>query len=82
MKYAFQGGRGRIVLGFACSDGAVAWTVADDGMGLAGNGPSLGQVSCFVEAFVRQLGGSLANAFGACGTTFTVRLPRTVLAAD
>lgn len=58
-KYAFPGGHGRVVLGFARREGVVALTVADDGVGQAGatGGPSSsGKGSRFVEAFVREVG--------------------------
>ncbi len=83
VKYAFPGGAGRIVLGFGHRDGEVALSVADDGVGLAANaadGPGSGLGSRFVDAFVRQLGGTLAKASGPTGATFTARLPASVLA--
>ena len=84
IKYAFPTGRGRVQLGFAHRDGEVALTVSDDGIGLGGTAstnPASGLGSRFVDAFVRQIGGTLASASGTTGTTFTVRLPRSVLAA-
>ncbi|MCJ2088028.1 PAS domain-containing protein [Methylobacterium sp. E-005] len=83
VKYAFPNGRGRILLGFARRDGDVVLTVADDGVGLAatsGSNPASGKGSRFVEAFVRQVGGTLATASGRTGTTYTVRLPISILA--
>ena len=83
VKYAFPDGEGQIALGFGHRDGEVVLTVSDDGVGLAATslistGSSLG--SRFVDAFTRQLGGKLAMASGATGSTFTVRLPNTILA--
>ena len=83
VKYAFPNGKGRLVLGFARRDGEVVLTIADDGVGVAattGSGPASGKGSRFVEAFVRQVGGTLATASGRAGTTFTVRLPASVIA--
>ena len=82
VKYAFPAGEGQIVLGFGYRDGEVVLTVSDDGVGLAAtesrsDGSNMG--SRFVDAFTRQLGGKLAKASGASGSTFTVRLPRTIL---
>ncbi|CAN7557871.1 PAS domain-containing protein [Phenylobacterium sp. LjRoot225] len=83
VKHAFPRGEGQIVLGFARQDGEVTLTISDDGVGLAAAGDSGGAKlgSRFVEAFVRQVGGTLSRDSGADGTTFTVRLPPTVLAA-
>ncbi|MDP4027244.1 PAS domain-containing protein [Methylobacterium sp. NEAU 140] len=83
VKYAFPNGKGQIVLGFDRRNGDVALTVSDNGAGLgsAGNGPTgSGLGSRFVEAFVRQVGGTLATATGHSGTTFTVHLPVSILA--
>ncbi|MDX1730787.1 MAG: sensor histidine kinase, partial [Aurantimonas coralicida] len=83
VKYAFPEGRGRIVLGFRRRDGEVTLSVQDDGIGLdasARPGPGSGMGSRFVDAFVRQIGGTLARAGGANGTTVTVRLPASILA--
>ena len=83
VKYAFPSGQGRILIGFEQRDEEVVLTVSDDGVGLDGTGsqPSSGLGSRFVEAFAKQLGGSVALASGRSGgATFTVRLPRTVLA--
>jgi PAS domain S-box-containing protein len=82
VKYAFPTGKGQIVLGFDRREDEVALTVSDNGVGLAGTsiGPvSSGLGSRFVEAFVRQIGGTLATASGRTGTTFTVRMPASVL---
>ncbi len=83
VKYAFPDGEGQIVLGFGHRDGEVVLTVSDDGIGLAAastgsTGSNLG--SRFVDAFTRQLGGKLAKASGTGGSTFTVRLPSSILA--
>ena len=83
VKYAFPDGTGRITLGFGQRDGEVVLTVSDDGVGLAASEEqgSSGLGSRFVEAFARQLGGTVATASGlGGGTTFTVRLPRSMLA--
>jgi two-component sensor histidine kinase len=83
VKHAFPDGHGRIVLGFARRDGDVVLTVADDGIGLAattGSNPASGKGSRFVEAFVRQVGGTLATASCTAGTTYTVRLPASIVA--
>jgi two-component sensor histidine kinase len=81
VKYAFPDGRGRIEIGRRRLDDGVALTVSDDGIGLSapgtGNATS-GLGSRFVEAFVRQLGGTMATAAGSPGTTFTVRLPLSI----
>ena len=83
VKHAFPDGEGRIVLGFGYRDGEVVLTVSDNGVGLAlasggGTGSLLG--SRFVDAFARQIGGTVAKASGASGSTFTVRLPTSILA--
>jgi len=83
VKYAFSDGRGRIDIGLRRIDDGVVLTVSDDGIGLSGSAagkPSSGLGSRFVEAFVRQLGGTMATAAGGPGTTFTVRLPPSVFA--
>lgn len=84
VKYAFPGGRGRIKLGFGRRDGDVVLTVEDDGIGLDAaaqrSSESSGLGSRFIDAFVRQLGGTLARAGGPGGTTITVRLPNSILA--
>lgn len=82
VKYAFPSGEGQIALGFGHRDGEVVLTVSDDGVGLAataslGAGSNMG--SRFVDAFTRQLGGKLARATGESGSTFTVRLPSSIL---
>lgn len=79
VKYAFPDNKGTITLGFRRRDGELALTVSDDGIGLgAQDGSGLG--SRFVAAFVHQVGGTMANASGESGTTFTIRLPKTILA--
>lgn len=83
VKYAFPGGEGQIVLGFGHRDGEVVLTVSDDGVGLAAaSGASAGSElgSRFVDAFATQMGGTLAKASGTSGSTFTVRLPISILA--
>ena len=83
VKYAFSNGKGRIGIDLRrVEDGAVL-SVSDDGIGLSGAGAgkaTSGLGSRFVEAFVRQLGGTMATAAGSPGTTFTVRLPLSVFA--
>lgn len=84
VKYAFPGGRGRIVLSFRRRDGEVTLSVADNGSGMSGatgrtdSTPGMG--ARFIDAFVMQIGGTLARATGPTGTTVTVRLPATILA--
>lgn len=85
VKYAFPSGEGEIVLGFRRQDGGGVLTVSDNGVGLGkdGSGPAVkGLGSRFVDAFVTQVGGTLASATGAGGTTFTVRLPASILTED
>jgi PAS domain S-box-containing protein len=85
VKYAFPTGKGQIVLGFERRAGEAILTVGDNGIGLSGTGlgnTASGLGSRFVDAFVRQLGGKLAIASGKQGTTFTVRLPASILAAE
>jgi PAS domain S-box-containing protein len=82
VKYAFPTGAGQIALGFGHRDGEVVLTVSDDGVGLAATasgsaGSNMG--SRFVDAFTHQLGGKLAKASGESGSTFTVRLPSSIL---
>lgn len=79
VKYAFPEKTGAITLGFQRRDGEVTLTVSDDGVGVNASSNRSGMGSRFVEAFVQQVGGSLAMATGAAGTTFTVRLPESVL---
>ena len=81
IKHAFPKGRGEINLGFHRRDGEVTLTVSDNGSGLASKVEGSGLGSRFVEAFVKQLGGTLATASSPKGTTFTVRLPTSILAA-
>jgi len=85
IKHAFPRGSGKLELGFGRRGEEVALTISDDGIGLTNPrddfvGSGLG--SRFVEAFVHQIGGTLATATGVIGTTFTVRLPATVLASE
>lgn len=44
------------------------------------SGARSGLGSRYVEAFVKQLGATLARATGANGTTMTVKLPMSILA--
>lgn len=83
IKYAFPTGEGHIALGFGHRDGEVVLTVSDDGIGLvAASARSAGSKlgSRFLDAFTRQLGGTLAQTSSSAGSTFTVRLPTTILA--
>lgn len=86
VKYAFPGGKGQLKITFARDGGGAALTISDDGVGLntsASSNPStsgLGQR--FVGAFVGQLRGTLATATGEGGTTFSVRLPSSILADE
>ena len=84
VKHAFPGGTGHIVLSIAQNDQDVILTVSDDGIGLVAAADSSGSQfgSRFVDAFVRQVGGVLAKGAGTEGTTFTVRMPASVLAEN
>ena len=56
--------------------------VRDDGVGHAvarKSGVRSGLGSRYVDAFVKQLGATIARATGATGTTMTVKLPATIL---
>lgn len=82
VKYAFPDGKGKISLGFRRRDGEVILLVEDNGVGLdaaASREGSSGMGTRFVDAFVRQIGGTLARASGPSGTTITVRLPASIL---
>lgn len=80
VKYAFPSGYGEVELGFQRRDDDVTLTVSDNGIGLGGKSDGSGLGTRFVNAFVNQLGGSLASATSSSGTTFTVRLPASILA--
>ena len=84
VKYAFPGGKGHLAIGFIQDGNDALLTVADNGIGLntsATTNPSTsGLGSRFIEAFVRQLGATMATATGDSGTTFAVRLPGSILA--
>lgn len=84
VKYAFPGGKGQLRIGFAKDGDDAVLTVADDGIGLnppsTSNPSSSGLGTRFVGAFVRQLGGTQATATSSGGTTFTIRLPGSILA--
>lgn len=83
VKHAFPAGGGRIVLTMECRDGELLLIVADDGVGhgqAVNSGVSSGLGSRFVDAFVKQLGATMARATGPAGTTITVKLPSSVLA--
>lgn len=82
VKYAFPDNKGRIILGFRQRDGEFTLSVQDDGVGLDGSerrSASSGMGTRFVDAFVRQIGGTLARSSGAGGTTITARLPTSIL---
>ncbi len=78
------GGKGQLRIGFAKDGDDAVLTVADDGIGLnppsTSNPSSSGLGTRFVGAFVRQLGGTQATATSSGGTTFTIRLPGSILA--
>lgn len=83
VKYAFPEGTGLITLGFRKRDGEVTLSVEDNGVGLdkaVNHDGSSGMGTRFVDAFVRQIGGTLARASGPTGTSVTVRLPSSILA--
>ncbi len=82
VKHAFPGGGGRIFLSFGRRDGEVLLVVRDDGVGhdqARNSGVRSGLGSRYVEAFVKQLGATLARATGPTGTTMTVKLPSSIL---
>lgn len=82
VKYAFPSGTGIITLGFRKRDGEVTLSVEDNGVGLdkaVGNESGSGMGTRFVDAFVRQIGGTLARASGSTGTSIMVRLPSSIL---
>ena len=83
VKHAFPDGAGRILLSFERRDDEVLLTVQDDGVGhdqTRNSGARSGLGSRYVEAFVKQLGATMARATGANGTTMTVKLPMSILA--
>jgi two-component sensor histidine kinase len=79
IKHAFPGGTGRIVLNLERAGDEIELVVADDGVGIAANGPSSApgkHGSDYVAIFVRQLGGKIeASRSDEAGTTVTVRFP-------
>jgi two-component sensor histidine kinase len=82
VKHAFPSGGGRIFLSFERRDGEVLLIVRDDGVGhdqARNTGARSGLGSRYVEAFVKQLGATLARATGPSGTTMTVKLPASIL---
>lgn len=82
VKYAFPDGKGLISLTFRRRDGEVLLAIEDNGVGIDGaisREGSTGMGTRFVDAFVRQIGGTLARASSVKGTMITVRLPATVL---
>jgi len=82
VKHAFPGGGGRIFLSFESRDDHALLIVRDDGVGhdqARNSGARSGLGSRYVEAFVKQLGATLARATGPNGTTMTVKLPGSIL---
>ncbi|SKA26653.1 sensor histidine kinase [Consotaella salsifontis] len=83
VKYAFPEGSGSIVLGFRQRNGEVVLSVEDNGVGFdhgaASAPPASGMGTRFIDAFVRQISGTLARASGDTGTTVIVHLPTSVL---
>lgn len=85
VKHAFPSGGGRIFLSFERRDEEVLLIVRDDGVGhdqARNSGVRSGLGSRYVEAFVKQLGATIARASGAGGTTMTVKLPASILVGD
>ena len=85
VKHAFPGGGGRIYLSFERRDDDVLLIVRDDGIGhdqARNSGVRSGLGSRYVEAFVKQLGATVARATGSSGTTMTVKLPASILVED
>ncbi|CAH0342111.1 hypothetical protein RHI9324_03822 [Rhizobium sp. CECT 9324] len=80
VKYAFPSELGEINLGFQRRDDELILTVSDNGIGFSGKSDGTGLGTRFVKAFVKQLGGTLATLTSSNGTTFTVRLPLSILA--
>ncbi len=84
IKHAFPNNMGLVVIGFRQRDDEFILSVQDNGVGLDGKErttASSGMGTRFVDAFVRQIGGTLARASGPGGTTITVRLPTSILSA-
>ena len=82
VKYAFPDGKGLISLSFQRRDGEVVLAIEDNGIGFDGatvREGSTGMGTRFIDAFVRQIGGTLARASGVSGTTVTVKLPASIL---
>jgi len=86
VKHAFPGGGGgRIFVSFERRDDEVLLIVRDDGVGhdqARKSGVRSGLGSRYVEAFVKQLGATIARASGSSGTTMTVKLPASILVDD
>ena len=80
IKHAFPAGKGELTMGFRLRDGEAVMTVHDNGVGITPAGESSGLGSRFVDAFVKQIGGTMAVGSGSNGTTVTVRLPKSILA--
>lgn len=84
IKHAFPNNKGLVVIGFRQRDDEFILSVQDNGVGLdrkERTTASSGMGTRFVDAFVRQIGGTLARASGPGGTTITVRLPTSILSA-
>ena len=85
IKHAFPSGGGRIYLSFDRRDEEVLLIIRDDGVGhdqARNSGVRSGLGSRYVEAFVKQLGATIARATGSSGTTMTVKLPASILVDD
>ena len=85
IKHAFPMGGGRIILSFTRRNDEVSLAISDNGVGLdqaRNTGARSGLGSRFVEAFVQQLGATMARATGPTGTTMTVKLPNSILVND
>jgi len=83
VKHAFPGRGGRITLTMERRDEGLLLIVSDDGVGhepSRDSGVRSGLGSRFVDAFVKQLGATIARATGPGGTTMTVKLPTSILA--
>ncbi len=79
IKHAFPGGVGRVALSVHRVGDQIELTVADDGVGMKPQDPSVSsdkRGSSYVDIFVRQLGGSIATSGARGGGTIVkVRLP-------
>lgn len=73
-RHAFMKRSGRIMVETWVSDEAVQCRVSDDGEGAQRSTAGFGLQ--IVEAFLRDLNGSLERRMGATGSTFTLSFPR------